>query len=210
MFGWLGLSNAIKKEASRYAKGQLRKLLKPLEAKRTAALEDLRSVLSDSRTFLAMNLAGLRTTDQIRAKPKESVALYTIPVSAFANSPIVANALAAKLVTNVELEAARNDLGFSTDAWKAFVVQYSATFVRFATRRVLKELCKAREPVFGGEVVLAIVDKEAYVLNGKAGHHDMIKFYVAGTGADRDARIKVAQRLWARRNSAGYKYDRNV
>jgi hypothetical protein len=210
-FDWFRPWHAIRKEAAKYASGNLRKLLSTLKSKRDATLAELRSVLSDTGTMLAMKLIQHCTQDRItRSGARDFLTLYSVPVSTFAESQVVARSLAARLISNVELEAAKNALSVSPDHWKNFVAEYSAAFVRFATRRALDDLCAATSSMYGDRVIIAIADGEAYSLNGRAGHHDMVKFCVVGAGADRDARIESACRLWKKRADAGYSYERNI
>lgn len=210
-FDWFSPWRAIKKEAAKYASGRLRKLLSTLKSERDAALSVLRSVLSEPKTMLAMKLIEQRTQDRItRTGAKDLLTLYSVPVSTFAESQVVARSLAAQLASNVELDAARNALGVSPDDWKNFVANYSTTFVRFATRRALDDLCAATSPMYGDEVIIVIADGEAYSLNGRTGNHDMVKFCRVGNGADRDAQIRSARRLWKKRADAGYEYERNI
>jgi hypothetical protein len=182
-----------------------------LRAKRDATLADLRNVLADTRTSLAMGLAESRTRDRIYpTNTNDLVGLYSTPVSAFAESAVVAKALAEALIENKELKAVSHDLGIPMETWTTFVREYSSAFVRVMTRRALNELCESNAVVFGSEVIVAIEENEAYPLNGRDGHYDMVKFYGAGTGKDRDARIQLARRYWKKRRDSGYTYDRNV
>ena len=212
MFVWLLLWRRINKEAVGYASGKLHALLSELKTIRGSTLADLRSVIADVATYNQMKLPLIRTRDRVSRKgaPAESLYLDSLPVAELAKSRAVSGALASRLAANVDLLAARNALGIPAADWTRFLNDYSRTFLKYAVRRALEELQASSETLYGKEVIVAIADGEAYTLNGVANYHDMIKSYVVRDLANGREELRLAHRLWKKRNDAGYVYERHI
>ncbi len=210
MFEWFGIWSKIKSGLEDYAAAHAYRLMGKLKALRASTTNDLAELIADSETFRSMGIPKAWTRDRISdANDAEAkMELHSIPVSHISTSPVLAAALAQKLTANIDLNAARNVLGVSTQDWSNFLASYAGSFVKYATPIALSKLVDAGTKVYGDELIVAIAEGEAYKVDGVDGYHDMVKFFRIPSYADRTTETRRARRLWKRR--LNITYQRNI
>jgi hypothetical protein len=132
---------------------------------------------------------------------KSHLELQSIPVAEL-NCTAISNCLGTRLTTNVDLDAARNVNEISDSDWKDIADVAASEILKRFLQTALRMLIE-REQIFKIQgssnqyMLLAIEEKEAYIINGISTYADMLKIYDAG-GAEAVPPRK-ARKLWLRR-----------
>lgn len=210
MFGlsdW-NLSRAINKQIGSLLDKQARKLLSNLKDLQSATLNDACDAIADSQTFQNVGIPAKLTTDRIlqREDATNFVELSTVPIETLSTSPILAQALASKLKTNVPLKAAANELGVDLNN---LLTKYCPAFLKHAMPQIIQRLIDDHKSLYAGYVVVALAEAEAYELGGDARRRDMVKFFSPSARNSADE-IQRATKFWNKRSSSGYDYKRNI
>nr|QNO57793.1 hypothetical protein OHAEDELL_00021 [Methanosarcinales archaeon ANME-1 ERB7] len=136
--------------------------------------------------------------------------IQSIPVAELECASI-SDCLAAHIANNLDLDAARNAKEINNGEWKAISDVAASEVLKISLQTAIQVLIN-REQIFWVKgssdryVLLAIEEKEAYVINGASEYADMLKIYDSGgVGA---ASPKKARKMWLKRHDKQNVYKR--
>ncbi len=141
---------------------------------------------------------------------KLQLEVQSIPVAEL-DCATISDCLAAHIANNLDLDAARNAKEIDNGEWKAISDVAASEVLKIALQTAVRTIIN-REQIFGVKgssdryVLLAIEEKEAYVINGASEYVDMLKIYDSGgVGA---APPKKARKMWLKRHDKRNFYKR--
>ncbi len=132
---------------------------------------------------------------------RSQLEIQSIPVAEL-DCASISDCLAAHIANNLDLDAARNAKEINNGEWKAISDVAASEVLKISLQTAIRTIIN-REQIFGVKgssdqyVLLAIAEKEAYVINGASEYADMLKIYDSGgVGA---APPKKARKMWLKR-----------
>ena len=141
---------------------------------------------------------------------RSQLEIQSIPIAEL-ECATIADCLAAKMANNRDLDAARNAKEINNGEWKAIADVAASEVLKIGLQTAIRSII-GRERIFGVKgssdryVLLAIAEKEAYVINGASEYADMLKIYDSGgVGA---AQPKKARKMWLKRHDKRNFYKR--
>ena len=141
---------------------------------------------------------------------RSQLEIQSIPVAELECASI-SDCLAAHIANNLDLDAARNAKEINNGEWKVISDVVASEVLKISLQTAIQVLIN-REQIFrvnGSSdryVLLAIEEKEAYVINGASEYVDMLKIYDSGgVGA---APPKKARKMWLKRHDKRNVYKR--
>jgi hypothetical protein len=141
---------------------------------------------------------------------RSQLEIQSIPIAEL-ECATIADCLAAKMANNRDLDAARNAKEINNGEWKAIADVAASEVLKIGLQTAIRSIID-RERIFGVKgssdryVLLAIAEKEAYVINGASEYADMLKIYDSGgVGA---AQPKKARKMWLKRHDKRNFYKR--
>ncbi len=141
---------------------------------------------------------------------KSQLEVQSIPVAEL-DCATISDCLAAHIANNLDLDAARNAKEINNGEWKAISDVAASEVLKRSLQTAIRVLID-REQIFWVKgssdryVLLAIEEKEAYVINGASEYVDMLKIYDSGgVGA---AAPKKARKMWLKRHDKRNVYKR--
>jgi len=141
---------------------------------------------------------------------RSQLEIQSIPVAEL-DCASISDCLSAHIANNLDLDAARNAKEINNGEWKAISDVAASEVLKIALQTAIWTIIN-REQIFGVKgssdryVLLAIEEKEAYVINGASEYVDMLKIYDSGgVGA---AAPKKARKMWLKRHDKRNFYKR--
>lgn len=141
---------------------------------------------------------------------RSQLEIQSIPIAELKCASI-SDCLAAHIANNLDLDAARNAKEINNGEWKVISDVVASEVLKISLQAAIQVLIN-REQIFwvnGSSdryVLLAIEEKEAYVINGASEYADMLKIYDSGgVGA---ASPKKARKMWLKRHDKRNVYKR--
>lgn len=177
----------------------------------SSTIDDLCDVIVES--VREDNLWRCWSNDRILAvsggDQSELMEVKSFPQDKLAQVPGLVQRLEDRLKKNVNLDAARNRLSISDAGWDEIVSDYARAIVVHGSSYALERMRKQRTPIFAHDIILVIVKSEAYRVNGRSAHFDMVKIYDPPQYNFEDQpSIRKANRIWSRRLDGGYRYEK--
>ena len=141
---------------------------------------------------------------------RSQLEIQSIPVAEL-DCASISDCLAAHIANNLDLDAARNAKEINNGEWKVISNVVASEVLKISLQTAIQVLIN-REQIFWVKgssdryVLLAIEEKEAYVINGASDYADMLKIYDSGgVGA---ASPKKARKMWLKRQDKRNVYKR--
>jgi hypothetical protein len=206
MFGWIfgSIGSKVWRAIDGALKRQFGKFIRRLEGLKSGGVKALAATIADSAVFQAANIPGQWLTDRItETSARDAIDFMAIPFAALEVNSAISTALAKRLAGEEDVKAWVTELNMKPAEVSQVLAAYSSSLVTFGLRSALERLREGETSLYADYAVFGVEDGDAYTIKGDTRHRTMIRFVKSGE-------LKQASKYWKRRDSAKFKFEKNV